>query len=82
MTITVRSLADSPDSYLASAAGPYGTSSFLLHFRADVFGAMSLHEFADMLRKHYGLPEVDLTFRDSRLQLQDGSLLSLLQEHE
>lgn len=81
MTITVRSLADS-DSYLASASGPYGTSSFFLHFRADIYGTMSLYEFAEMLRKHYGLPEIDLAFRDSRLELADGSLASLLRESE
>jgi hypothetical protein len=82
MTLTVRSLTDSPHSYLASAPSPYGTSTFLLHFRADVFGAMSLHEFAEMLRKHHGLPDIDVAFRDTRLDLRDGSLLSLLRALE
>ena len=80
MTITVRSLADS-DSYLASAVGPFGRGTLLMHFRADVYGAMSLHDFAEMLRKHYGLPEIELTFLDSRLELRDGFLLSALAEH-
>jgi len=80
MTVTVRSLADS-DSYLASAVGPFGRGTHLLHFRADVYGAMSLHEFAEMLRKHYGLPAIELAFRDSRLQLRDGILLGVLGEH-
>jgi hypothetical protein len=82
MTLTVRSLADSPDSYLASALGPYGKSTILLHFRADVHGAMSLAEFAEMVRKLFSLTEIDIAFRDSRLDLRDGSLLSLLCEHE
>lgn len=82
MTLTVRSLADSPHSYLASAASPCGTSTFLLHFRADIFGAMSLCEFAEMLRKYYGLTDVELAFRDTRLELRDGSLLRLLGEQE
>ena len=77
MTITVTSLTDS---YLASAV--YGKSTFLLHFRADIFGALSLHEFAEMLRKHYELPQIDLAFRDARLDPADGSLLSLLREYE
>ena len=82
MTLTLRSLTDSPHSYLASAPSPYGTSTFLLHFRADIFGAMSLYEFAEMLRKHHGLPQIDLAFRDTRMDLRDGSLLSLLRAHE
>ena len=82
MTLTVQSLTDSPHSYLASAVSPYGTSTFLLHFHADIFGAMSLYEFAEMLRKHHGLPEIDLAFRDTPLDLSDGSLLSLLRAHE
>jgi hypothetical protein len=81
MTLTVRSLID-PHSYLASAVSPHGTSTFLLHFRADIFGAMSLYEFAQMLRKHHGVPEIELAFRDTRMDLSDGSLLSLLREHE
>ncbi len=43
---------------------------------------MSLYEFAQMLRKHHGLPEIDLAFRDTRLDLSGGSLLSLLHAHE
>jgi len=81
MTLTVRSLTD-PHSYVASAVSPYGTSTFLLHFPADIFGAMSLYEFAEMLRKHHGVPEIDLAFRDTRMDLSDGSLLSLLRAHE
>jgi hypothetical protein len=82
MTLTVRSLTDSPHSYLACAASPYGRGTFLLHFRPDVFGAMSLCEFAEMLRKYYGLAEIELAFRDSRLDLRDGSLLRLLVEQQ
>jgi len=82
MTLTVRSLTDSPHSYLASAASPYGTGTFLLHFRADIFGAISLYEFAEMLRKHHGLPEIELAFRDTRLDLRDGTVLSLLCERQ
>ena len=81
MTLTVRSLTD-PHSYVASAVSPYGTSTFLLLFRADISGTLSLCEFAQMLRKHHDLPEIDLAFRDTRMEPSDESLLSLLREHE
>lgn len=82
MTLTIRSLADSPHAYLASATSPYGRSTFFLCFRDDILGAMSLYEFAEMLRKYHGLPEIELAFRDARLDLRDGSLLRLLREYE
>jgi len=82
MTLTIRSLTDSPHSYLASATSPCGTSTFLLLFRDDILGVMSLYEFAEMLRKHHGLTELELAFRDVRLNLSDGSLFSLLRHHE
>jgi hypothetical protein len=82
MTLTIRSLADSPHSYLASATSPYGSATFLLHFRDDIFGAMSLYEFAEILRKHYGLSEIQLAFRDTQLHLGDGPLLRLLRNDE
>jgi hypothetical protein len=81
MTLTITSLADCPHSYLASVASPSG-GTLLLHFRDDIFGAMSLYEFAEMVRKHHGLPEIELSFRDARLDLGDGSLLNLLRYHE
>lgn len=82
MTLTITSLADSPHSYLASATSLYGRSTYLLYFRDDISGAMSLYEFAEMLRKHHGLQEIELAFRDAQLDLRDGSLLRLLREYE
>jgi len=82
MTVTIRSLADCPHSYLACAPGPYGSTTFLLHFRDDIPGAMSLYEFVEMLRKHHNLPEVELSFRDTQIDPGDGSLLRLLRHHE
>jgi len=78
MTLTIRTLADSPHSYLASATSPCGRSTFFIYFRDDILGAMSLYEFAEMLRKHHGLPQIDLAFRDTQLHLGDGAIPSLL----
>jgi hypothetical protein len=77
MTITVTSLTDS---YLASA--PCGRNTFLLHFRADIHGALSLHDFAQMVRKYHDLTEIEIAFRDTRLDPQDGTLLRLLGAYE
>ncbi len=35
-----------------------------------------------MLRNYYGLSEIDLAFRDARLDPSDGTLLGLLREYE
>jgi hypothetical protein len=77
MTITVTSLTDS---YLAAA--PCGKNTFLLHFRADIHGALSLQEFAEMVRKYHDLTDIEIAFRDTRLDLRDGTLLSLLRAYE
>jgi len=81
MTLTIRSLADSPHSYIGSATSPCGTSTFFLCFHDDILGAMSLYEFAEMLRKHFDLREVELAFRDAQLHLGDETLLSILPNH-
>lgn len=82
MTVTIRTLKDSPHRYLASASSICGGSTYLLCFSHDIFGAMSLHDFTEMLRKHFNLSEVQLAFRDARLDPDAGFLLSLFREHE
>jgi hypothetical protein len=77
MTITVTSLTDS---YLASA--PCGRNTFLLHFRADIHGALSLHEFAEIVRNYHDVAQIEIAFRDARLDPRDGTLLSLLRAYE
>jgi len=82
VTVTIRTLKDSPHTYLAFASLWGGAATHLLCFRDGIFGAMSLHEFIEMLRKQFNLPEVELAFRDAQVDPDSDSLLCLLCPHE
>ena len=82
MTVTIKTLSDSPTTYLA-LAHPWGdAATYLLCFTDDIFGAMNLHEFTEMLRTHFHLPEVELAFTDCNAHPDVDSLLRLLSPHE
>ena len=82
MTVTIKTLSDSPAIYLA-VAHPWGdAATYLQCFTDDIYGAMNLHEFTEMLRKHFHLPEVELAFTDCNAHPDADSLLRLLSPRE
>lgn len=81
MTVTIRTIKDCPQTYLAFASLSKG-ATFLLCFTNNVFGAMSLHDFTEMLRKYFNLPEIDLAFRDLETHPDSEALLGLLSPHD
>jgi hypothetical protein len=80
--VTIKTLSDSPTTYLA-LAHPWGDpATYLLCFTDDIFGAMSLHDFTEMLRKHFHLSEVELTYTDCHVSPDTDALLRLLHRCE
>ena len=65
MTVTIRPLSHSQREYLACVSSPCGRATYSLRFAPDILGAMSLHDFTEMLRIHFRLSEVELSFRDT-----------------
>jgi len=65
MIVTIRPLLHTHHEYLACASSPCGRATYSLRFTPDILGAMSLHDFTQMLRTHFRLSEVELSFRDT-----------------
>lgn len=82
MTLNIRTLRDSPHTYLAYVSLASGVATYLLCFTDDILGAMNLHDFAEMLRKYFNLPEVDLAFRDQEVDPNSDAFLRLLSHHD
>ena len=65
MTVTIRPLALTHHEYLACASSPCGRATYSLRFTPDILGAMSLHDFTEMLRNYFSFSDVELSFRDT-----------------
>jgi hypothetical protein len=65
MTVTItRPDNNSPHQFLASAPSPCGRATYSLRFTPDILGAMSLHDFTEMLRAYFAIPHIELSLRD------------------
>ena len=56
LTVTIRQVPDDPGRYIATFDSPVLSSTFCVVFPDSITGALSLHEFADMLQMRFGRP--------------------------
>ena len=82
MTVTIRRIADSAREYFAYTKSVCQRATFFVYFTDDIWGAMTLHNFVEMLRKHFEIDEVDVAFRDTSIHLKSELLLRLLRDRD
>jgi hypothetical protein len=81
MTVTVRRIEDSEREYFAYAKSICGKATYFLYFCDDIFGAVVLHNFVEMLRRFFQKEDVQLKLQDATVQLKNEHILSLLREN-
>lgn len=80
MTVNVRRIEKSDHEYFAYAKSICGKATYFLYFTDDIWGAVVLHNFVDMLRRFFDKEHVKLRLQDTTIQLKNEYLLSLLRE--
>ena len=80
MTVKVRRIENSEREYFAYAKSLCGKATYFLYFSDDIFGAIVLHNFVEMLRRFFEKEDVQLKFHDSTVQLKNEYILSILRE--
>jgi len=81
MTVTVRRIEDSQREYFAYAKSICGKATYFLYFCDDIFGAVVLHNFVEMLRRFFKKEDVQLRLQDATVQLKNEHILSLLRDN-
>jgi len=82
MTVTIRTVADSPNEYFAYAKSICGKATYFVYFTDDIWGAVALHNFVQMLQRHFKIPDIGLTLTDTRIHLKNDRILELLRNHD
>ena len=80
MTVIIRRLEQSDHEYIAYVKSICGKATYFLYFCDDIGGAIVLHNFVEMLRRHFHHDEVEVTLHDSTIQLKNAFLLSIFTE--
>lgn len=83
INVAIRKIAGSDHEYFAYARTFAGRATYFVYFRDDIWGAMVLHNFTDMLRAVFHNSPVKLTLVEQELSFKHPAVLGLLrQSHE
>jgi len=78
MKVIIRKLENKEHEYLAYVKSLCGRGSYFVYFQDNVWGAVVLHNFIEMLRAFYLPSQVQVGIVDKTLTFQDEALLDLL----
>jgi hypothetical protein len=81
MKVIIRKLEHKDHDYLAYAKSLCGRGTYFVYFQDNIWGAMVLHNFIEMLRAVFQPPNVQLGITDKALSFHDPALLDLFTEH-
>ena len=80
MNVTIRKLEHSDHEYLAYAKSLCGKATYFLYFFDDVWGAVVLCNFVQMLKSHFQPETLTLTVGEKAACLKNEQILALLNE--
>lgn len=80
INVAIRKLAGTDREYLAYARTFAGRAAYFVYFKDDIWGAMVLHHFTDMLRSVFQNTPLKLTLVDQELALKHPAVLQLLRQ--
>ena len=80
MTIIIRKLDNKEHDYFAYAKSLCGHGTYFLYFQDDIWGAVVLHTFIEMLRSFFKPSKVEVTVAEKDLTLKNDALLELLKK--
>lgn len=75
MTITIRKLEYRDHEYFAYTKSLCGKATYFVYFTDDVWGAVILHNFVEMLRSFFQPSTVTLQVAETGIALKDDTLL-------
>ena len=80
MTVIIRKLDNKEHDYFAYAKSLCGHGTYFLYFQDDIWGAVVLHTFIEMLRSFFKPAKVEVTVAEKDLTLKNDALLELLKD--
>jgi hypothetical protein len=78
MKIIIRKLADREHTYFAYLRGLCGKATYLLYFEDSITGAVSLHNFIEMLKTHFKISKAEIQIQEKTIEIKSKALLSAI----
>lgn len=82
MEIIVRKLGNTEKGYCAYHKGLSGRATYMLYFNDDIYGAISLNHFMEMLKDHFTGEKASLCIKDTPINITNEMILGIISNKE
>jgi hypothetical protein len=80
MTVTIRKLDNKEHEYFAYAKSLCGKATYFVYFTDDIWGAVILHNFVEMLQSFFQPSTLTLRVDEQSISLKDDTLLEYFKD--
>jgi len=78
MRVTIRKLDNTEHEYFAYVKSLCGKATFFLYFEDTIWGAVTLHNFIEMLKSFFQPKKVEVIIAEESLTIKNQSILELI----
>jgi len=78
MIVTIRKLQGTQHEYIAYTKSLCGKATYFVYFEDSIWGAVTLHNFIEMLKMFFQQKRVEVNVSEKSLHLKNEGVLSLL----
>ena len=82
MTIIIRKLDNTENEYLAYTKSLCGKSTYFLYFEDNIWGAVTLHRFIEMLQTFFEQDKAKVIIGDKSLTVKNEMILDLIKKDQ
>ena len=80
MTVTIRKLDKSEHEYFAYTKSICGKATYFLYFEDNIWGAITLHNFIEMLKSFFQQKNVEVRIDEKSILIKNENILKLIKE--
>lgn len=81
MTFTIRKIDKTDHEYFAYTKSLCGKATYIVYFEDGIWGAVTLHNFIEMIKSFFHQRKVDVTIEDKDVTLKDRFILELIKSN-
>jgi hypothetical protein len=80
LKVTIRKLKNKTHEYFAYLKGLTGKATYLLHFEDNIYGAITLNHFIQMLRTYFKEDSIEIGLHGSEINITSDALKKVLDQ--
>jgi len=80
MTVTIRKLDNTDHDYFVYTKSLCGKATYFAYFHDDIWGAITLHNFIEMLKSFFNQEKVKVSMPDKNIEIKNELFLKFIRE--